>query len=81
MNWRILEFAKKKLLRSRQSKYEPQSVIRQAELDLERTGRDTNSCSKYELKEQQSIAKIQEIEALLRQNMTNSRNTKPLRRI
>lgn len=67
-----LEFSRKeKLLQVEQSKYEPQSVIRQAELDLERTERDFKQLlKKYELKEQQSIAKIQEIEALLRQNVT-----------
>ena len=67
-----LEFAQKeKILQVEQSKYEPQSVIRQAELDLERTGRDHQQLlKKYELKELQSIAKIQEIEALLRQNLS-----------
>ena len=67
-----LEFSRKeKLLQVEQSKYEPQSVIRQADLDLERTERDFKQLlKKYELKEQQSIAKIQEIEALLRQNVT-----------
>ena len=66
-----LEFAKKeKLLQVELSKYEPRSVIRQAELDLERTERDYQQLiKKYELKEQQSIAKIQEIDALLRQNL------------
>ena len=75
-----LEFAKKeKLLQVEQSKYEPQSVIRQAELDLERTERDYKQLlKKYELKEQQSIAKIQEIEALLRQNMTKLREYEEL---
>jgi hypothetical protein len=65
-----LEFSKKeKLLFLEQSKFEPQSVIRQAELDLERTQRDYDQLlRKYELKQQQTEAKIQEIMALLRQN-------------
>ena len=65
-----LEFSKKeKLLAVEQSQYEPQSVIRQAELDLERSERDYRQLvKKYELKQQQAIAKIQEIDALLRQN-------------
>ncbi len=65
-----LEFAKQeKLLAVEQSKYEPRSVIQQAELDLERTERDFRQLlKKYELKQQQAIAKIQEIDALLRQN-------------
>lgn len=75
-----LEFAKKeKLLQVEQSRYEPQSVIRQAELDLERTDRDYKQLlKKYELKEQQSIAKIQEIEALLRQNTSKMREYEEL---
>jgi hypothetical protein len=65
-----LEFSKKeKRLAVEQSQYEPQSVIRQSELDLERTERDYGQLlKKYELKQQQAIAKIQEIDALLRQN-------------
>jgi len=65
-----LDFQKKeKLLNLDQSKYEPQSVIQQAQLDLERTERDYSQLlNKYELKQQQSIAKINEILALLRQN-------------
>ncbi len=65
-----LEFSKKeKLLNVEQNKYEPQSVIQQAQLDLERTERDYRQLQKkYELKQQQAIAKIQEIDALLRQN-------------
>jgi len=65
-----LEFSKKeKLLNLEQSKYEPQSVIQQAELDLERTERDYKQLlRKYELKEEQSEAKIEEIMTLLRQN-------------
>lgn len=71
-----LDFSKKeKLLYVEQSKYEPQSVIQQAQLDLERTERDYRQLlKKYELKQQQAIAKIREIEALLRQNQ-NQLNT------
>ena len=65
-----LEFQKEeKLLNLDQSKYEPQSVIQQAQLDLERTERDHKQLlRKYELKQQQSLAKIGEILALQRQN-------------
>lgn len=65
-----LEFTKKeKQLKVEQSKYEPQSVIQQAELDMERTERDyTQLVKKYELVKIQSEAKIAEIDALLRQN-------------
>lgn len=70
-----LEFTKKeKLLNVEQNKYEPQSVIQQTQLDLERTERDYQQLiQKYELKQQQSEAKIQEINALLKQN-TNQLN-------
>lgn len=65
-----LEFAKQgRLLAVEQNKFEPRSVIQQAELDLERTNRDIGQLlTKYELKQQQARAKIQEIDALLRQN-------------
>ncbi|MEZ5044188.1 MAG: HlyD family secretion protein [Saprospiraceae bacterium] len=65
-----LDFAKKqKLLEVEQSKYEPQSVIQRAELDLEQTERDYKQLlTKYELKQQQAVAKIEEINALQRQN-------------
>jgi multidrug efflux pump subunit AcrA (membrane-fusion protein) len=65
-----LEFTKQeKLLAVEQSKFEPRSVIQQAELDLEKTERDYKQLlKKYELKQQQAVAKIQEIDALLRQN-------------
>lgn len=65
-----LEFTKKeKQLKVEQSKYEPQSVIQQAELDMERTERDYSQLvKKYELVKIQSEAKIAEIDALLRQN-------------
>ena len=65
-----LEFTKKeKQLKVDQSQYEPQSVIQQAELDMERTERDFSQLvKKYELVKIQSEAKIAEIDALLRQN-------------
>lgn len=65
-----LDFNKKeKLLYLDQSRYEPQSVIQTARLDLERVERDFRQLEKkYDLKRQQSVAKIQEINALLRQN-------------
>lgn len=64
------EFSKKEmLLKVEQSQYEPQSVIQQSKLDMERTERDYQQLlKKYTLKQQQSIAKIQEINALMRQN-------------
>lgn len=65
-----LNFTKKqKLLEVEQSKYEPQSVIQRAKLDLEQTERDYKQLlTKYDLKQQQAVAKIEEINALLRQN-------------
>lgn len=60
---------KEKLLKVEQSKYEPQSVIQQTQLDLERTDRDYSQLEKkYVLKQQQALAQIEEINALLRQN-------------
>jgi multidrug efflux pump subunit AcrA (membrane-fusion protein) len=60
---------KEKLLNVELNKYEPQSVIQQTQLDLERTERDYQQLLKnYELKKKQALAKIQEINALLRQN-------------
>lgn len=65
-----LDFTKKeKQLKVDQSKYEPQSVIQQAELEMEKTERDYSQLvKKYELVKIQSEAKIEEINALLRQN-------------
>ncbi|MEN0006806.1 MAG: efflux RND transporter periplasmic adaptor subunit, partial [Bacteroidota bacterium] len=67
-----LNFTKKeKELNVEQNKYEPQSVIQQTQLDLERTERDYKQLlQKYELKQQQSVAKIQEINTLLKQNQS-----------
>lgn len=60
---------KEKLLHLDQSRYEPQSVIQQAQLDMERTERDYGQLLlKYDLKKQQAVAKIQEINALQKQN-------------
>ncbi|MDZ4683331.1 MAG: efflux RND transporter periplasmic adaptor subunit [Saprospiraceae bacterium] len=60
---------KEKLLYLDQSRYEPQSVIQQAQLDMERTERDYGQLLlKYDLKKQQAVAKIQEINALQKQN-------------
>lgn len=60
---------REKRLQVEQSQFEAPSVIRQTELELERVQRDINQNEqKYLLKEQQSIAKIREIETLLRQN-------------
>lgn len=65
-----LNFSKKeKMLLVEQNKYEAHSVIRQTELDLEKIERDYSQLKqKYVLKEQQTVAKIREINALLRQN-------------
>lgn len=65
-----LNFSKKeKNLQVEQNQYEAQSVVKQTELDLERLARDYVQLEKkYELKQQQSVAKIKEINALLRQN-------------
>ncbi|MEL7120933.1 MAG: HlyD family efflux transporter periplasmic adaptor subunit [Bacteroidota bacterium] len=60
---------KEKRLKLEESKYEPQSVIKSAELDMERTQRDFNQLKKrYSLKEQQAEAKVKEIRTLLKQN-------------
>lgn len=67
-----LRFQKKeKELQLEQSKYEPQSVIQQAQLDLERTDRDYQQLQKrYELTREKSEAHISEINASLRQNQS-----------
>ncbi len=64
-----LNFAtKEKKLQVEQSQYEPQMVIQQAEIDLQKTKRDYQQLKKkYELTQQKSIAKISEIMASLRQ--------------
>lgn len=56
-----------KKLQVEQSKYEPQMVIQQAEIDLQKTKRDFGQLEqKYELSKTKSIAKISEIMASLR---------------
>lgn len=56
-----------KKLQVEQSKYEPQMVIQQAEIDLQKTKRDFGQLEqKYELSKTKSIAMISEIMASLR---------------
>jgi len=64
-----LHFQKReKELQVQQSRYEPEMVIRQSQLELERTDRDLEQTREnLKLKEQQAKAKIQEINTLLRQ--------------
>lgn len=64
-----LEFSlKEKELLVNQSRYEPEMVIRQARLDLEKAERDLNQTKEnLKLKKQQARAKIEEISTLLRQ--------------
>lgn len=64
-----LQFSKKeKELYVEQSRYEPQMVIQQAEIDLQKTQRDYLQLeSKYELKKEQALAKISEINSQLKQ--------------
>ena len=65
-----LKFARQeKLLQVEQSKYEAQSVIQQAEIDLQRTERDYNQLlAKLNLTKEKSDARISEINASLKQN-------------
>lgn len=59
---------KEKELQVEQSKYEPQMVIQQAVIDLQRTGRDYDQLlSTYKLKQDQAMAKISEINAQIKQ--------------
>ncbi|MCR9288764.1 MAG: efflux RND transporter periplasmic adaptor subunit [Bacteroidetes bacterium] len=59
---------KEKELQVEQSRYEPQMVIRQAEIDLEKSKRDYSQLEqKAELTKTKSIAKISEFMASLRQ--------------
>ena len=64
-----LKFSKQeKLLQVEQSKFEAQSVIQQAEIDLQRTERDYNQLlAKLQLTKEKSDARISEIDASLRQ--------------
>jgi hypothetical protein len=65
-----LEFAKEeKRILVQQSSYEPQSVIRQANIDLEKTERDYIQLkNKYRLTAEKSMAKIAEINATMKQS-------------
>jgi len=55
-----------KKLQMQQSKYEPPTVIRQAEIDLEKTTRSYKQAqTNYKLKLEQNQAKMQEVEATL----------------
>ncbi len=67
-----LKFAKEeKMLELEQNKYEPQAVIQQKEIDLQRNERDYRQAeSKYLLEKEKAIAKIAEIDADLKQNNT-----------
>ena len=64
-----LKFQKReKELQVQQSRYEPEMVIRQSQLELERTDRDLDQTREnLKLKERQAKAKIDEINTLLRQ--------------
>ncbi len=67
-----LKFAmKEKKLQVEQSKYEPQMVIQQAEIDLQKSERDyTQLEQKAELTKTKSIAKISEIMTTLKQEQS-----------
>lgn len=53
---------REKKLELEQSKYEPPAVLRRVELDMERVERDyKQQLTNYRLKEQQSVAKVQEV--------------------
>ncbi|HZV69588.1 MAG TPA: efflux RND transporter periplasmic adaptor subunit [Saprospiraceae bacterium] len=59
---------KEKQLSLELSKYEPQAIIQQSQLDLERTQRELNQlASKLKLTKEKSVAKIEEINASYRQ--------------
>lgn len=62
-----LQYAmEEKKLQVEQSQYEPQMVIRQAEIDMERTQRDFDQLqAKYELTQEKAQAKISEIDSRL----------------
>jgi len=68
-----------KKLEVEQSRFEPQMVIQQAELDLEKTERDYNQLlKKYELTREKSIAKISEINTQLKQNQMDLKRLQDL---
>lgn len=61
-----------KRLQVEQSQFEPQSIIRQAEIELEKADRDFSQLEKkYELTQTKSEAQINEILTNLRQNQAN----------
>ncbi len=67
-----LKFEKEeRMLELEQNKYEPQAVIQQKEIDLQRNERDYRQAeSKYQLEKEKAVAKIAEIDADLKQNNT-----------
>lgn len=67
-----LKFAREeKMLELEQNKYEPQAVIQQKEIDLQKNERDYRQAeSKYLLEKDKAVAKIAEINADLKQNNT-----------
>ncbi|MEM1122021.1 MAG: efflux RND transporter periplasmic adaptor subunit [Bacteroidota bacterium] len=67
-----LQFAKnEKLLELEQNKYEPQAVIQQKKIDLQKNERDYKQAqAKYQLERDKAVAKIAEINADLKQNKT-----------
>lgn len=67
-----LKFAREeKTLELEQNKYEPQAVIQQKQIDLQKNERDYRQAeSKYLLEKEKAIAKIAEINADLKQNNT-----------
>ena len=67
-----LQFARnEKMLELEQNKYEPQAVIQQKEIDLERNERDYKQAeAKYGLEKEKAVAKIAEINAELKLNQT-----------
>jgi len=67
-----LKFAREeKMLELEQNKYEPQAVIQQKQIDLQKNERDYRQAeSKYLLEKDKAVAKIAEINADLKQNNT-----------
>lgn len=60
---------KEKKLTVALNKYEAQSIVRQTQLDLERSERDYQQIlERYELKKQQSVAKVMEIQTSMDKN-------------
>ncbi|TVR76925.1 MAG: HlyD family efflux transporter periplasmic adaptor subunit [Saprospirales bacterium] len=66
-------------LQMAQSKYEPQMIIRQAEIDLQRAERDYNQMiARYDLKQEQAEARIAEVNSTLRQEQFKLDNLRKL---